>query len=106
MEDILHQLRLVNIPLFTGFQDHPKCLFAGFLNSPMEQKGIVFWGVQVPSPPYEAGNGFGEVVRVTSSGVEDYHYRGTPRWMVYFMENPIKMDDLGGKPTIFGNTHI
>ena len=21
------------------------------------------------------------------------------------MENPIKMDDLGGKPTIFGNTH-
>ena len=25
-----------------------------------------------------------------------------PKWMVYFMENPIKMDDLGGKkPTIF-----
>ena len=22
------------------------------------------------------------------------------------MENPIKMDDLGGKPAIFGNTHI
>ena len=22
------------------------------------------------------------------------------------MENPIKMDDLGGKPTIFGNPHI
>ena len=22
------------------------------------------------------------------------------------MENPIKMDDLGGKPTIFGNTSI
>ena len=22
------------------------------------------------------------------------------------MENPIKMDDLGGKPTIFGNIHI
>ena len=21
--------------------------------------------------------------------------RGTPKWMVYFMENPIKMDDLG-----------
>ena len=28
----------------------------------------------MPSPPYEAGNGFGEVV--TSSGVEDYHYMG------------------------------
>ena len=24
--------------------------------------------------------------------------------MVYFMENPIKMDDLGGFPPIFGNT--
>ena len=22
------------------------------------------------------------------------------------METPIKLDDLGGKPTIFGNTHI
>ena len=22
------------------------------------------------------------------------------------MEKPIKMDDLGGKPTIFGNTHM
>ena len=26
--------------------------------------------------------------------------------MVKIMENLIKMDDLGGKPTIFGNTHI
>ena len=30
--------------------------------------------------------------------------RGTPKWMVY-MENPIKMDDLGGT-IIFGNTHV
>ena len=30
-----------------------------------------------------------------------------PKWMVKIMENPIFcMDDLGGKPTIFGNTHI
>ena len=29
-----------------------------------------------------------------------------PKWMVKIMEIPIKMDDLGGKPTIFGNTHI
>ena len=28
------------------------------------------------------------------------------KWMVYFMENPIKMDDLGGFPPIFGNAHI
>jgi len=26
--------------------------------------------------------------------------------MVKIMENPSKMDDLGGKPTIFGNIHI
>ena len=25
-----------------------------------------------------------------------------PKWMVKIMENPIKMDDLGGKPPIFG----
>ena len=31
---------------------------------------------------------------------------GPPKWMVKIMENPIKMDDLGGKPTIFGNTHV
>ena len=29
-----------------------------------------------------------------------------PKWMVKIMDNPIKMDDLGGKPTIFGNIHI
>ena len=30
-------------------------------------------------------------------------YRGVlpPKWMVYFMEKPMKMDDLGVKPTIF-----
>ena len=28
-----------------------------------------------------------------------------PKWMVKIMENPIKMDDLGGT-IIFGNTHI
>ena len=31
--------------------------------------------------------------------------RGTPKWMVKIMENPIKMDDLGGTP-IFGNIYI
>ena len=30
---------------------------------------------------------------------------GTPKWMVKIMENPIKMDDLGGT-LIYGNTHI
>jgi len=31
---------------------------------------------------------------------------GTPKWMVKIMENPIKGDDLGRTPTIFGNIHI
>ena len=29
-----------------------------------------------------------------------------PKWMVKIMENPIKLDDLGGFPIIFGNTHV
>ena len=32
--------------------------------------------------------------------------RGTPKWMVYNGKPYQSMDDLGGKPTIFGNTHI
>ena len=28
------------------------------------------------------------------------------KWMVKLMKNPTKMDDLGGKPTIFGNIHM
>jgi len=28
--------------------------------------------------------------------------RDTPKWMFFFMENPIKMDDLGRKTSIFG----
>ena len=32
-------------------------------------------------------------------------YWGTPKWMVYFMENPIKMDDLGVAP-ILGNLQM
>ena len=31
---------------------------------------------------------------------------GPPKWMVKIMENPFKMDDLGGKPTIFGNIQM
>ena len=32
--------------------------------------------------------------------------RGTPKWMVKIMENPIKIDDLGAITAIFRNTHM
>ena len=32
--------------------------------------------------------------------------RGTPKWMVKIMENPIKMDDLGGFNPLFSETPI
>ena len=32
--------------------------------------------------------------------------RGTPKWMVYNGKPYFLMDDLGGKPTIFGNLHL
>ena len=32
--------------------------------------------------------------------------RGTPKWMVYNGKPYFLMDDLEGKPTIFGNIHI
>ena len=34
-----------------------------------------------------------------------FQNRGTPKWMVKIMENPLKMDDFGGT-IIFGNTHM
>ena len=38
--------------------------------------------------------------------VDSKNRGGPPKWMVKIMENPFKMDDLGGKPTIFENIHM
>ena len=46
------------------------------------------------------------VFLVAHLGVEPKIGGTPPKCMVYFMENPIKMDDLGGQITpILGNTH-
>ena len=49
--------------------------------------------------PLGRSQGFGVYLDVSENS-------GIPKWMVKIMENPIKMDDLGGKPTIFGNIHL
>jgi len=36
----------------------------------------------------------------------DVSENSTPKWMVKIMENLMKMDDLGGKNPIFGNTQM
>ena len=45
-----------------------------------------------------------EILRIFVVGVSNN--RGSPKWMVKIMENPIKMDDLGVFPPIFGNIHV
>ena len=39
-------------------------------------------------------------------GCQPKNRGGPPKWMVYFMENPIKMDDFGGPTPIFGLTPL
>ena len=52
--------------------------------------------------PCGVGNCFG----IGNMGVSKHRGGFPPKWMVYFMEKPIKMDDLGGFTPIFGNTHM
>ena len=51
-----------------------------------------------PSFPLLLGGGTTQYMDVSKN-------RGTPKWMVKIMGNPVKMDDLGPTP-IFGNSHI
>ena len=66
------------------------------------KKNTSCWAAKVSEPLRGADSC--EAGKIVSIGVSKN--RGTPKWMVKIMENPIKMDDLGGKPTIFGNIHI
>ena len=51
--------------------------------------------------------GLGEIHQFSKVCIWDVSKnRGTPKWMVKIMKHPIKMNDLGGNPTIFGNTRI
>ena len=75
-------------------------------------------GAEVWEKPQVAG-ALPRDLAILSSGILDFFFGrganiwvfpeirgGPPKWMVKIMENLIKMDDLGGKPTIFGNIHI
>ena len=55
------------------------------------------------NPPF-AINDF---LMISATNMDVSKNRGTPKWMVKIMENPIKMDDLGGKtPYFWFNTHM
>ena len=47
-----------------------------------------------------------KIAHLGDLGVEPKIGDFPPKWMVKIMENPIKMDDLGGKPPIFRNTRF
>ena len=54
---------------------------------------------------------FEEEILSSKSSIFGFHVgvsinNGTPKWMVYNGTPYLLMDDLGGKPTIFGNTHV
>ena len=58
-------------------------------------------------PPFGGFRSCGSIWRKNQHlGVETKKGGNTPKWMVKIMEKPIKNDDLRGKPTIFGNTHL
>ena len=64
--------------------------------------------IRVPFVPWDPIGNDGSTLnlkqRCNQMGVSKH--MGTPKWMVKIMENPIKMDDLGGNPTIFGNPQM
>ena len=78
-----------------------KCCFV-FVHLPTKHSALVNWDNLLikEAAPKKQSKSVGNDMGVSKN-------RGTPKWMVYnIRENPIEMDDLGGKPTIFGNIHI
>ena len=59
--------------------------------------GMIFQGGVGWGGGHHIGGGWGGGVGTRSPGsyMDVAKNRGTPKWMVYFMENPIKIDDLG-----------
>ena len=95
---------------FHGAYGHilPVFLLVVWENSPVTSAKPIhskpcFLGGQVPSPPYEAGGGG---CSHDIQWVEDYHNRGTPKWMVKIMENPIKHGMIWGENPLFLETPI
>ena len=87
--------------IYSKWTHLPVCLPSPKLGWPLKighpkRKGIVF---QTPSLRGEQFLSGREYYMDVSKN------RGTPKWMVY-NGKLIKMDDLVGKPTIFGNIHI
>ena len=60
-----------------------------------------FFGVSEGTYIFEENGGFCSVKRGVSCSIRRhgcFQKRGTPKWMVKIIENPIKMDDLGVPP--------
>ena len=64
------------------------------------------WQARLATPTVPGPSGSVDQVRQHPGGpLRFLKWRYHDSWMVYFMENPIKMDDLGGT-NILGNLHV
>ena len=111
---------IVEIPLFIGFQHHPRWLFGiSAINNSIEftdkyRYAVYTWNLFVLyfwDSTLQGRRPFTVNRRVIwVPGINRFIWvfpkiNGTPKWMVKIMENPIKMDDMGGFPIFWFNTH-